>query len=44
VRKRINGRVPVEKQMQVRVYNQTTGVAWGFADMTLKVDIVGRKK
>jgi len=44
VRKRINGRIPVEKQMQVRVYNQTTGVAWGFADMTLKVDIVGRKK
>lgn len=44
VRKKVNGRVPVEKQIQVRVYNQTTGVAWGLADVTPKLDIVGRKR
>lgn len=44
VRKKVNGRVPVEKQLQLRITNTTTGVAWGFADVTPKLDIVGRKR
>lgn len=38
------GRIPVKNAVQVRLTSPTSGVLWGWTDLTVSMDILGEKK